>query len=742
MTQGYLPAEGSPCEADELIAALAVQVHRYATSDEVAYVTLVECRRTDLADVVVLDLEVECPREPVHEILPVERVSFFFPHDGEQLPEIVSLRPDFPAVPHVNLRPEEFPRSLCLYDRPYEELKSRLTGRALVDRTREWFALTARGELHGLDQPLEPLLQPTLNLLVLPADTLALSQKGVGHLSVSGNIDERGVTVLHAVHPDQARIRGSKPTLVLVQRSQPMTHGVIRRFPSTLHDLAQLVDTDTGADLIGRLRTQLRSLLEEGQVQYQNVVVLLVLPKQRVAGGPVESHEWRAFLLDQQVRAMGSSLGVWQEEGEHLGLLLASDPHQSGTDIHLAPLNVTFDLSRETAAAMNSTAVYAGHVVAVGAGALGSQVITHLVRAGWGEWTVIDDDTLLPHNLAKHALFGNVAGFPKPEALAFFLNNTIQGEPIVTPLNANILRPGSKSEDVRRLSNAADILIDFAASVPVARELTQMTSPARRASVFLNPTGRDLVALVESRDRSIRLDHLEYQYYQLLFDEQGLSEHLRRPDGRVRYGLSCRDVSSTIAQDDVAEHAARASRFLKTALADSGSALHIWTRGVDEAVPRVYARPALAMTEEEFGAWMLVVDPRVVERARSLRETRLPSETGGTLIGGYDLNRKRVYVTGLLPSPPDSGEYPYAYERGVAGLREQFGLVQERTAGLLEYVGEWHSHPEGHDSRSSPDDRTLFAWLKHRVELDGLPPLMLIVGEDHRWYLGSMPEEH
>lgn len=707
-----------------------------------AYVTLIECRQANTADVVVLDLEIECPRDPVHDIHTVERVSIAFPHDGERMPDVVSLRRDFPAVPHLNLQPEEFPRSLCLYDRPYEELQARLTGRALVDRTREWFALTARGELHGLDQPLEPLLQPTVNLLVLPADNVTVTHEGTGHLAVSGHTDERGVTVLQALHPEQARGREAKPTLVLFLKTPPKPHGVIRRLPRTLDELAQLLDDVTGADLIGHLRTQLRSLINEDQIRDEHVVLVLVLPKQRVEGGPVESHEWRAFLLDQQVHDFGVSLGAWKKEGAYLGLLLAFDTACTGLNVEMTPLNVIFDLSRSTAATMNGTAVYAGRVVAVGAGALGSQVVTHLVRAGWGEWTVIDDDTLLPHNLAKHALFGNVAGMPKPEALAFFLNHTVQGPPIVTALNANVLRPGDKRDAVEQAINEAQVVIDIAASVPVARQLARTSSPARHASVFLNPTGRDLVALVENADRSVRLDHLEHQYYQLLVEEPALSGHLRGPDGRKRYGLSCRDVSSTIAQDDVAEHAARASRHLKAVLALPGAALRVWTREVDEAVPRVYERPVVAMTEEGFGTWTLVVDPRVVECAQALREKRLPKETGGTLIGGYDLSQQRLYVTGLLPSPPDSGEYPHAYERGTAGLGEQFDLVRGRTAGLLEYVGEWHSHPAGHSSRPSQDDRTLFAWLKHEMELDALPPLMLIVGEDHRWYLGDLPEEH
>ena len=46
----------------------------------------------------------------------------------------------------------------------------------------------------------------------------------------------------------------------------------------------------------------------------------------------------------------------------------------------------------------------------MGAGALGSQVIITLARSGFGNWTIVDEDDLLPHNLARHALNGFYVG--------------------------------------------------------------------------------------------------------------------------------------------------------------------------------------------------------------------------------------------------------------------------------------------------------------------------------------------
>jgi proteasome lid subunit RPN8/RPN11 len=66
--------------------------------------------------------------------------------------------------------------------------------------------------------------------------------------------------------------------------------------------------------------------------------------------------------------------------------------------------------------------------------------------------------------------------------------------------------------------------------------------------------------------------------------------------------------------------------------------------------------------------------------------------------------------------------------------------IVEMTAGQLEYIGEWHSHPDGCPSIPSDDDMKVFSWMTDRMSAAGLPALMAIVGErgSSRWYVGEM----
>jgi hypothetical protein len=80
------------------------------------------------------------------------------------------------------------------------------------------------------------------------------------------------------------------------------------------------------------------------------------------------------------------------------------------------------------------------------------------------------------------------------------------------------------------------------------------------------------------------------------------------------------------------------------------------------------------------------------------------------------------------------------YIRGYKGLRERLQEIDGTTAGMLRYIGEWHSHPDGFGTRPSGEDKKVFQWLSDFVRVDGVPPVMAIAGEgnDINWFLGAI----
>lgn len=131
----------------------------------------------------------------------------------------------------------------------------------------------------------------------------------------------------------------------------------------------------------------------------------------------------------------------------------------------------------------------------------------------------------------------------------------------------------------------------------------------------------------------------------------------------------------------------------------------------------------------KFGGLDLFMDEGVERQLREWRNAALPNETGGVLLGYYDFNINAVVIVCGLPSPPDSKSTPGMFERGVEGLAEDVNDATERTAGVVGYVGEWHSHPRNHSARPSEHDFIQLIHLAFGMADDGLPALQLIVGE-------------
>lgn len=715
------------------------------------YARLVECRAaskggTVCSEAVVLDVDVELSQRPAHDIQRQERLAVVFFAQEETHPEVLALRKDFPAVPHLNLRYRDFPASLCLDDRPFDDAKLGWRVPNFVERIRDWLAQTANNQLHGDDQPLEPLLFDPVVDLVLPDDVL-LGETGNAPvwLSITWVQREVGLSTALARRLDMTNSQQEFSWVALTVSCPPQMHGVIRHMPRTLEELHDFLAT-AGFDLLEYLRGAMTDWIRGSRDEFERVlgarlILVVRLPKTRTHNSEeFETVENRAFTLTTTVKEVGADIGVWGVHQGTPGLMVPCDVAKQGGNTTLIALNPRAAFTRSLAASVNGlehpTRV---SITAVGVGALGSQVVCNLVRAGFGEWTLIDNDVLLPHNLGRHSLYGFATGFPKATALAEVLTGTIEGEQVAQGIVADVLRPRESAEQVRLALSNAEIILDMSASVSVARHLSHDPQVnGRRVSLFLNPSGTALTLLAEDRARRVPLDALEMQLYRALLTNPDLSG-LLDAGGRLRIGQSCRDVSAQIPQDLVALHAAIGSRAFRDALKSDGPQITTWR--VEEqgySVSSTSVDP-VKLCKEVVGDWMVHTDSLLRERLSHLRQEKLPKETGGVLIGAYDMHRKSIYIVYAVPSPADSEECPTAYVRGTGGLKRSVEKMSTATADMLHYVGEWHSHPDGSRLAPSRDDRKVLHWLGDISEGDGRPLVMAIVGDEGRvsFHLGD-----
>jgi proteasome lid subunit RPN8/RPN11 len=708
-------------------------------------------------EIVIFDVEAEIPQFPVHDVRPIERIAAVFlvgSPDVHNVPiATFALRDDFPLVPHLLRELAGFPKALCLWEAAPSEVALTWTAASYLERIREWLRLTARGELHAADQPLEPLFYPAPSYFLAPESVLGLSSTEessapqVNSLSAYGVMADKGVFTIVAQPRDSAAqpMISGVPCEVLVFRAEPQTHGVMASPPTTLRDLHSWA-TQVGRNLLGVLRENLLKWREQPQKQEARVIIVLNLPTRRDDDSPVEKTESYAFAVSGTVATIGVSLKLW--EPNRLMLLINGSENvesELGSKIEVAPLNVSPLLSPSAARRFNGAPENDGNVkvVAIGAGALGSQVILNLARSGWGTWNIVDSDVFLPHNGARHDLDSRSLGMSKAREVCDRINNIFDGSSKAVAIHADVLAPGSAKEELEQALAEADIILDLSASVPVARHLAlDVPGTARRQSLFLNPAGTQMVMLSEDRARSITLLDLEMQLWRAVLGGEGWETYMEGAGAGVRYGRTCGDVSARIPQDQVALHSALASAAVKRTWQSDEASILRWS--LDSSTGAVVPTQRLATEVQEWSSagWTVRAGTDVMSDIFRMREERLPNETGGVLLGTFDRSRRIAYLVAALPAPEDSEERSDSFLRGSHGLRERVAETEALTGSQVSYLGEWHSHPDGVGVTPSRKDAKLFEYLRRHRLADGLPPVMLIAGQGHNcsWIVEAMPQ--
>jgi len=549
---------------------------------------------------------------------------------------------------------------------------------------------------------------------------IAALVEGTPDLTLDIVQDENRMTLLQA--RDDRYVSGrALPSLVIPFISKPHEHCIINNQPTNLEELHNQL-APTGINLRGVVRKKLVELARKNRLPAFGFLILLLLLHRKRSESAEPEPEIVAFLcMGEQANKTGLV-----ELARAVGATVAHNNSKRGQDVPVMLMAVHMELTQETAALYSGNDNLDIRLVGVGAGALGSQVIMNAVRGGLTEWVVIDDDHLLPHNLVRYSLSGVWLGHAKAKAVAFEANALLD-QTTVTPIVADVLKPHRHANAVEKALKGANAIIDLSASVAVARHLTlDVAAPGKRCSVFVSPSGNDLVFLGEDADRQILLDQIEAQYYRAIVSDDRLKGHLT---GGSTVG-SCRNLTSRVPQHLMGLHAAQSVKLLRSWLQSEQASASIIR---NDAPSSVYSTFTISLGNHidvgALGGWEVVTDRLFLDELRTQRNQYLPNETGGVLLAHVDAQRHKIYVCHQIPAPPDSERQPTMYIRGCVGLEAEYEHVQKATLNNLVYIGEWHSHPDGCQCAPSNDDLRAGQWLAERTRTGSLPGIMLIAGE-------------
>lgn len=698
--------------------------------DDYSAARFVEARRSkdDSCEIVVIIVCTSLGQKTaINDVREIEPVAVELRLEDE-VPSVYPLRSDFPqSLPHMNLNYMANRRSLCLFDAKASDVAHIYSPDMLIERVRWWMEESAHGDLHGDDQPLDPSLAPSFFNLILPNDFD--QSDGVNYTAV--RVSDHALSPIEIVRSDRISDGATHKYVCSAITTKPVNHGTMLDLPS---NMAELIETyrALGVDLKAHVNGLLDGDLNEDQVAARvrsNLLLIITTPLLRHGRG-AGAVTTRAFLSrSTSLLEIGQLLGLIAIEGDSVAKLLKQE--DSDTDglsqIPVLPLNVVSQFSKEDAQKSSGlTALIETGYVAIGAGALGSQVINNCARMGLNDWVIIDNDFILPHNLARHDAADWHVGHSKAEVMASSIN-MLFGDTNTRALH-ECFGIGTEAQGVTQAISSERHIVDLSAALDVSRSLAardDITKPI--VSYFANSAGTALVELREAADRNSNLTDVEMAYYWALFETPVLNDHLMVGD-MVHIG-SCREASVTIPQYKMAMFAAIASGRLTAKIVEKDAHFKIWTLSENGTVG-LFEKSVPASFKCDQGDWQVSIAPEVLATIEAARKEVDHIETGGILLGGCDRKNSRIFISGAMKQPDDSNAGASYFVRGGRGVEQMIMNAEQRSMKHLTYIGEWHTHPKGHGNQPSADDDKLLAWIAERRGLFVMPGIMLILGDN------------
>lgn len=661
------------------------------------------------------------------------------------------LRADFPLnLPHINPHREGDLVSPCLFEGSLNELLHRFGLDAIVDQLVDWLHKAAAGTLLDLEQGWEPTRRDSCpSTVVFSAEKVvaaapvdgAVLVVSAGYVTIDGGLyaiidDELSAQVdlvfSQGVHNDKLGKWGNGHTATFIARG-PITDGhpyVVERYqPETIVDLTTLLDraAELGIDrdalaqsLEGYYGRSILDMQQDSRAWVHGLYAIVILTVQRPAplvGSPGRNVEVLPYVVRYELNAQS---------------LL-----ERNATVH--PAFHAHALSPELLARTSGipSAATSQPLVILGCGSVGSKIAMHLGRAGFGSMTFVDNESISPHNIARHALIERASVLipPRKSALmktAFEELSHLQSRAFDADAVTLLVDPERFATSVPQ---DAALIVDTTASLQVLAAETQSKaldqSPTRLARVVMYGQGRCVAVLLEGPSRAGRVDDLMAFLFECCRFVPKLRASIAGDTSeptRIFVGDNCRSLTMPMSDAVVSRSASLAGVQLERWLVDGLPKEATLCAGIADAEglgmawSRVSLGPTSVLDVADDGGWSVRILHPVAHAINADALHWGAVETGGALVGRISFESRTITIAGLVEAPSDSVRKAARFVLGTSGLVQSLRAANEASLGYLAFIGTWHSHPKG-GAHSGIDRNTLRSIAE---EAGGLPAVSLV----------------
>ncbi|RMC93016.1 thiamine biosynthesis protein ThiF [Clostridium autoethanogenum] len=412
---------------------------------------------------------------------------------------------------------------------------------------------------------------------------------------------------------------------------------------------------------------------------------------------------------------------------------------------HVAALNHLESFTSKLASKISGSDItnMSKKILFVGAGALGSKIVFHLARNGFNNIKIIDNDILLSHNLARHALFADSIGKSKSSEIVHKLNSIYYLDNSKSFSNEyKSFISYAKNNDI----NNFDVLLDFSASKPIFSYLSSAEFKFKGLLIRGEITDKGKLGLLmrNGYNKNTELDETAMILFFNSVENSQISNWLKRyyylkeNVGESQFediviGLGCNTNTMVLSDEIISYHAAIFANYIKKSIKELEYKESISISYFNENDYSKNCFKKLDIKDFSFlhldkGGWTIKLYNLVWEKIQSKLEKSSSNETGGILLGHLNLNKKCIYVMEIF-TPPDSIGGPYLFNKGSEETKKYLHDIMYKTGEMITYVGDWHTHPNMGTEMSHKDALSLKE-IKEKLKGTPYPAHIMIFNND------------
>lgn len=390
------------------------------------------------------------------------------------------------------------------------------------------------------------------------------------------------------------------------------------------------------------------------------------------------------------------------------------------------------ELDSRIAAKLSGVEKTEDEILIIGCGAVGSKVSLNLAKMGYINQILIDDDSFSPHNSVRHeSLPYYYQGFNKAKYVAETIGSMYGSE-------AKISYQNQSGYEINFSEYCKCSIIDCTASqnfMYYSIENSDLKEPLMRCELV--DSGRIGINFIEGENRNPNVSEMRMILWYKALENSNISSWLKNAEKEesneeISIGYGCSSDTMILDNATISYHSSIIPHFyIQNNKQNSGkiSISYFNKNNLGENKIEILDVNNFNRFKLDNGICISISSSAMLKAIESVWDSK---ENAGIWLGGYDDRLNEIVIVDTFIS----GEHIRKANEIVCGCEDvnaRIKTVMEKTNGLIGYVGEWHTHPNG-IARPSLKDMKAFDEVRRTFSFNHEPLLMSIFANDTQYH--------